>query len=281
MERFVNDVQTTLAEALTSGATTLKVASATGFRTPGTSGSGSVTSSCSSRGSAGTTFTVQRGAEGTAAAAHPSGAKVFAVLTVASLQAVVGEEATRAEAAEGGKLAKSSNLSDVANKATARSNLEAASAAEVATEKSRAEAAEGGKLAKSSNLSDLASAATARTNLGLGSAATHPSTDFESAGAVATETARAEAAEAEKVGEKAVGTTVMSQTDQRVEELMEALAGAFVPVYYGENANTPRPADAVHVLWIGLETVTPVHAIGFKSDPLHFDCRLPLAALPS
>jgi hypothetical protein len=55
-----------------------------------------------------------------------------------------------------------------------------------------------GKLAAASNLSDLVNAVTARTNLGLGSAATHPSTDFDAAGAAATEETRAKAVEATK-----------------------------------------------------------------------------------
>lgn len=110
--------------------------------------------------------------------------------------AAIAAERTRAETAEGTLLVKAANLSDVANAVTARASLGLGTAATHAstdfdaagsatTEQARAEAAEGGKLAKASNLSDLPNAATARTNLGLGSAATHPATDFDTAGAAA------------------------------------------------------------------------------------------------
>jgi hypothetical protein len=74
----------------------------------------------------------------------------------------------------GTKLAKASNLSDLANAGTARSNLglgtvatEAASAFATSTQGTKADNA----AAKASNLSDLANAGTARSNLGLGAAA--------------------------------------------------------------------------------------------------------------
>src|ERR1017187_2590679 len=113
---------------------------------------------------------------------------------------LVATEVSRAETAEGLKLAKASNLSDLASAATARTNLGLGTAATtaataydaagvaaglVATEAPRAETAEGLKLAKEGELLDLASAATACTNLGLGTAATTAATAYDAAGVAA------------------------------------------------------------------------------------------------
>lgn len=89
-ERFANTAQTTLSAAVTSGATTVTVDSASAFpnvaqfRVRVDSELMLVTAL------AGTTWTVTRGIEGTTAAAHPTGALVTQVLTASAMTALVG-----------------------------------------------------------------------------------------------------------------------------------------------------------------------------------------------
>lgn len=144
-----------------------------------------------------------------ATAASDATSKANAART-AAISAAASDATTKANAATASALQKASNLSDLPNAGTARTNLglgssatqpssafdaagaattaqtnAIAAAASDATSKANAaqSAAQASSVQKSSNLSDLSSASTARSNLGLGTAATQAATAFDPAGA--------------------------------------------------------------------------------------------------
>jgi hypothetical protein len=85
VEQFANAAQSTLAAAVTAGATTLTVASAATFPPSGNFRLLIDSEILLVTAVSGNTFTVTRGAEGTAAAAHANGAYATHVLTAAAL----------------------------------------------------------------------------------------------------------------------------------------------------------------------------------------------------
>jgi hypothetical protein len=109
-EKFANNSKTTLVGAITSGATTLAVASASSFPTSGQfrllidSELMLVTSV------SGTTFTVTRGVEGTSAASHADGSNVYGLFTAGALNQIIadniasGTQSNRPASEKAGKL---------------------------------------------------------------------------------------------------------------------------------------------------------------------------------
>jgi hypothetical protein len=100
-ELLANDVQTTLAADITSGAATVAITSATGWPSSGNfrvrvanaDGSNAELMLCTAR--SGTTLTVTRGIEGTTAAAHTAALSVVNIVqTAASIEAVIESRAT-------------------------------------------------------------------------------------------------------------------------------------------------------------------------------------------
>jgi len=91
-EQFANNPSSTLAGAIAAGATSLTVASAASFSTEGTFRILVDSEIMLVTGVAGATFTVERGAEGTSAAAHSAGATVTQVLTAGALNTALYED---------------------------------------------------------------------------------------------------------------------------------------------------------------------------------------------
>lgn len=89
MEHFANNAVSNLAATITSAATTLTVISAASFPTPGNYRILIDSELMEVTAASGNTLTVVRGAEGTTAASHSSGASVINVVTSQSLNAIV------------------------------------------------------------------------------------------------------------------------------------------------------------------------------------------------
>lgn len=98
-EQFANNPSSTLTGAITAGSTSLTVASATAFPTEGNFRLLIETEILKVTGVAGATFTVERGAEATTAAAHAAGAAVTQVLTAGALNSALFTDVTTKTAA--------------------------------------------------------------------------------------------------------------------------------------------------------------------------------------
>lgn len=91
-EQFANNPSSTLTGAITAGSTSLTVASAAAFSTGGNFRVLIDSEILKVTGVAGSTFTVERGAEATSAAAHSAGATVTQVLTAGALNTALYED---------------------------------------------------------------------------------------------------------------------------------------------------------------------------------------------
>ena len=91
-EQLVNNARTALSSGVSIGATSISVASASGFPTDGNFRILVDSEIMQVTAVSGTTFTVVRGVEATSDAAHNSGAAVCAITTAGALRQIVADD---------------------------------------------------------------------------------------------------------------------------------------------------------------------------------------------